>query len=69
MDNSCGSCGVGIPKGQRYCSMCYGDPYYGNDGYYMNWLEEQQNQVEQEYQFDSDYEEQPLTDEGDPGNS
>jgi len=20
--------------------MCYGDPYYGRDGYYLNWLED-----------------------------
>jgi hypothetical protein len=42
--DSCGSCGAYIPKGQRYCSMCYGDPYYGSDGYYLNWLEEQARQ-------------------------
>ena len=25
--------------------MCYGDPYYGKDGYYLNYL----NQMEEEY--------------------
>jgi len=22
--------------------MCYGDPYYGKDGYYLSWLEAQE---------------------------
>jgi hypothetical protein len=29
--------------------MCYGDPFYGRDGYYLNWLESQR-EVEQEPQ-------------------
>ncbi len=36
--NFCVSCGVAIPSGQRVCSMCYGDPFYGSDGYYLGWL-------------------------------
>jgi hypothetical protein len=24
--------------------MCYGDPEYGRDGYYRQWLEEQERQ-------------------------
>ena len=38
--NNCGSCGSDVPEGQRFCSMCYGDPYYGNDGYYLSYLED-----------------------------
>jgi len=34
----CASCGVSIPDGQRLCSMCYGDPFYGRDGYYLSYL-------------------------------
>jgi len=37
-------CGVPIPEGQRVCSMCYGDPEFGRDGYYREWLEEQERQ-------------------------
>jgi hypothetical protein len=37
----CVSCGVPIPAGQKTCSMCYGDPYHGTDGYYMDLLEEE----------------------------
>lgn len=36
----CASCGVSIPDGQKFCSMCYGDPGYGRDGYYQQWLDE-----------------------------
>jgi hypothetical protein len=39
---NCSSCGSPIPDGQRVCSMYYGDPYYGRDGYYLSWLESQQ---------------------------
>jgi len=31
----CQMCGIEIPDGQSVCSMCYGDPYYGSDGYYL----------------------------------
>lgn len=37
----CTMCGSRVPDGQHVCSMCYGDPYYGNDGYYLAWLEQQ----------------------------
>lgn len=36
---NCSSCGSNIPEGQEVCSMCYGDPYYGRDGYYLRELE------------------------------
>jgi hypothetical protein len=39
----CSSCGLPIPEGQgSSCSMCYGDPYHGRDGYYLQQLEEEQ---------------------------
>lgn len=40
MSGYCRSCGVPIPKGQTVCSMCYGDPFYGRDGYYLSYLED-----------------------------
>lgn len=41
----CSSCGSPIPEGQgSSCSMCYGDPYHGRDGYYLQMLEEQAQQ-------------------------
>ncbi len=46
----CSSCGslIGDNQGSS-CSMCYGDPHWGNDGYYLAWIEEAQRQ-EQERQ-------------------
>lgn len=38
----CSSCGLPVPDGQSVCSMCYGDPYYGKDGYYLDWLRKQE---------------------------
>lgn len=37
---NCASCGIQIPEGQPVCSMCYGDPFYGRDGIYLQWLED-----------------------------
>ncbi len=50
MDNSCISCGSPLPEdqGSSICSMCYGDPYYGKDGYYLSWLEDAYNQQQEE---------------------
>ena len=45
----CSSCGRPIPDGQgKSCSMCYGDVDYGRDGYYRQWLEEQEQRREAE---------------------
>lgn len=44
------SCGNWIPDGQRTCSMCYGDPDHGRDGYYRKWLEDQEQEAEMERQ-------------------
>ena len=48
----CSSCGSPIPDGQgSSCSMCYGDPSYGRDGYYQQWLEDAaRQQAEQQQQ-------------------
>lgn len=40
MANTCRMCGVSIPDGQSICSMCYGDPDYGKDGLYRDYLNE-----------------------------
>lgn len=47
---NCTSCGNYIPEGQgKSCSMCYGDPYHGSDGYYLRELEkEEERQRERE---------------------
>lgn len=43
---NCTSCGSPIPEGQgKSCSMCYGDPDHGRDGYYRRFLEEQEQQA------------------------
>ena len=44
---SCKMCGINIPEGQRVCSMCYGDPDHGRDGYYRRWLEEGDRQEQE----------------------
>ncbi|HOT88652.1 MAG TPA: hypothetical protein PLC59_02655 [Bacteroidales bacterium] len=47
----CTSCGLPIPDGQgRSCSMCYGDPWYGKDGYALRELE---------YRLEMEYMEEP----------
>jgi len=44
---SCTQCSSSIPDGQRTCSMCYGDPDHGQDGYYRRWMEEEQQREDQ----------------------
>lgn len=44
----CVGCGSEIPEGQRVCSMCYGDPFYGNDGYYLDWLKRELEDLQSE---------------------
>ena len=45
----CINCGSPIPddQGSRTCSMCYGDVGHGKDGYYRDWLEQQEQQRQQ----------------------
>ena len=47
----CVQCGSPIPdnQGSRTCSMCYGDPGHGKDGYYEEWIR-QQEEAEQRKQ-------------------
>lgn len=47
MSNHCVDCGSPIGSGQRTCSMCYGDPDHGSDGYYRQWQEEQRRAEEE----------------------
>lgn len=51
----CTSCGAPIPEGQgSSCSMCYGDPCYGNDGYYMEFLElEYENELKKQSELEA----------------
>lgn len=39
----CSSCGSEIPDDQEFCSMCYGDPEHGSDGYYEEWFKQQED--------------------------
>lgn len=54
--SSCGSCGVSVPDGQKFCSMCYGDPEYGRDGYYKRMLEEDMRRQDEERQWEQEME-------------
>lgn len=45
--SNCVCCGSTVPEEQRICSMCYGDPSHGTDGYYERWIEEQQQEKEE----------------------
>lgn len=51
---NCVMCGSSLPdnQGSKTCSMCYGNPGHGKDGYYQRWLEEgylQQQDTNQEH--------------------
>jgi len=47
--NSCVNCGLALPsdQGSNTCSMCYGDPEHGKDGYYQQWLTDAQFEAEE----------------------
>ncbi len=47
---SCVQCASNIPEGQRTCSMCYGDPDHGRDGYYQRWIDDQRQEEEERQQ-------------------
>jgi hypothetical protein len=47
--DQCVMCGSAVPRGQRTCSMCYGDPDHGRDGYYRQWIEQQRDDDRDEY--------------------
>lgn len=42
--NACHRCGLNIPDAQEVCSMCYGDPFYGTDGYYLEYIQKMEQQ-------------------------
>ena len=50
--NYCVMCGEPIPEnqGSRTCSMCYGDIDHGKDGYYRNWLEQENDRRNEPYE-------------------
>jgi len=50
MSNYCSGCGLSIPEPQSICSFCYGDPYYGSDGYLMDYLTFTEREKEQEWE-------------------
>lgn len=58
MDGYCVSCGAPVPKGQRTCSMCYGDPDHGKDGYYRREIERQQEQEHERQRSEREWQEQ-----------
>lgn len=51
---SCVMCGSSIPdnQGSSSCSMCYGDPYHGKDGYYLAELERAERERQEREQDD-----------------
>ena len=61
---NCVMCGASLPdnQGSKTCSMCYGDIDHGRDGYYRQWLEEQelQRQKEQEQEQEQEQDKQIL---------
>jgi len=48
---NCTSCGSPIPDDQgKSCSMCFGDPDHGHDGYYQAWIDQQyQEEIARHY--------------------
>ena len=57
----CSSCGNRIPEGQgKSCSMCYGDVNYGKDGYYRDYLEQQEQFADDFDRMMSEQEERDL---------
>jgi hypothetical protein len=51
--SNCKSCGIQIPEGQKFCSMCMGDVGYGKDGYYEEWLRQQDERHEEQQRKES----------------
>ena len=44
---TCHMCGRPVPEPQTLCSMCYGDPHYGRDGYYIEEMMRQEDEQRQ----------------------
>jgi hypothetical protein len=63
MCNYCSGCGLAIPESQTICSWCYGDPYYGSDGYlmdYITWTQREEDDAEEclvelQEEYDEDF--------------
>lgn len=55
MTNYCSGCGLAIPKPQHICSFCYGDPYYGSDGYLMDFLLSTQREEYEREEIDDEF--------------
>jgi len=52
---NCTGCGSYIPDDQgSSCSMCYGDPEHGSDGYYTEYLERMEQEAMEQRQQDSE---------------
>ena len=50
-------CGIEIPESQNVCSVCYGDPHYGTDGYLLQIMEyDNQRQMEEYYEREREIE-------------
>jgi len=55
----CSGCGSYIPEGQgSLCSMCFGDPCHGSDGYYQEYLDRQQRLEYEKQEYIRNCEEQ-----------
>jgi len=55
--NNCTMCGIEIPESQNVCSVCYGDPHYGTDGYLLQIMEyDNQRQMEEYYEREREIE-------------
>lgn len=55
---NCVMCGEPVPDGQNVCSMCYGDPGYGNDGYYQDWLDARERRAAEDAAYERQLAEQ-----------
>jgi hypothetical protein len=55
----CSSCGSWIPDDHgNSCSMCYGDPYHGHDGYYLAELEADEQRQQRKREIEREIEAQ-----------
>ena len=48
MSKYCVCCGASLPDSHKHrtCSMCYGDLDYGTDGYYRQYMEEEESMAD-----------------------
>ena len=64
MSKHCVCCGVPLPESHRYrtCSVCYGDPDWGTDGYLREMMETDQRLAAEEEWAAQEREETDATD-------